>query len=273
MSIGLESANPDAFIQWTLPTSGFSGIFSNILVANIPQLILSTIYYSYNSLFTCFLLGREWDSYANSRKGLRVSDFPEGSQRSTYFLQIPYRFAIPLLIFSGTLHWLCSQGLFLVSLEVQEETVSVVGQRTGTYGIYHGDDFSDQPTEYLTCGYSPIAILLATVVCLFLIGTIVALGKRKFRNGMPVAGTSSVAISAACHLRKGEKGEEAAFLPLQWGVTEAAGDGLDEAGHCAFSSRPVEPPIPGSFYGDLIQDRRGLKKKGSFHTLVEQEGH
>lgn len=44
-----------------------------ILLANLPQVILSFIYFAYNSMFTAILLGHEWISYANKRKGLRVS--------------------------------------------------------------------------------------------------------------------------------------------------------------------------------------------------------
>lgn len=58
---------------------------------------------------------------ASQRKGLRVSH-PEKAQRSTYFLQLPYRWAILLTIASGSLHWLISQTLFLVQIDVQSAT-------------------------------------------------------------------------------------------------------------------------------------------------------
>jgi hypothetical protein len=53
---------------------------------------------------------------AYHRKGLRVSENPRGAQRSTYFLQLPYRYAIPLLIVSSAMHWMVSQSLFLVTV-------------------------------------------------------------------------------------------------------------------------------------------------------------
>lgn len=36
-----------------------------------------------------------------------------GQQRSTYRLQLPYVYGVPLVIISSGLHWLVSQSLFL----------------------------------------------------------------------------------------------------------------------------------------------------------------
>lgn len=55
---------------------------------------------------------------ATTRKGLRVTA-PRGEQRSSYFLQLPYRWAVPLMIVSGALHWLMSQTIFPVRLETR----------------------------------------------------------------------------------------------------------------------------------------------------------
>ena len=45
-----------------------------------------------------------------------MSNVAKGAQRSEYFLQLPYRFALPIMLYSGFLHWLCSQSFFLVSI-------------------------------------------------------------------------------------------------------------------------------------------------------------
>lgn len=44
-----------------------------VLTANLPRVILSFLYFAYNGLFTAMMLGYEWTSYVNKRKGLRVS--------------------------------------------------------------------------------------------------------------------------------------------------------------------------------------------------------
>ena len=85
------------------------------LVSNSPQLFLSTVYFSYNQLLTSMMMASEYNDFAITRKALRVSE-PKGEQRSTYYLQLPYRYAIPLIVSSGVLHWLTSQALFQVKI-------------------------------------------------------------------------------------------------------------------------------------------------------------
>jgi hypothetical protein len=89
-----------------------SGIFSMIFLANVPQILVSLTYFFYNGLLTCMLSAVEYDNYATDQKPLRVS-WPRGAQRSTYYLSLPYRYSVPLLVVSAVLHWLVSQSLFL----------------------------------------------------------------------------------------------------------------------------------------------------------------
>jgi hypothetical protein len=64
------------------------------------------------------LLAHEFAGYAHKRKGLRVSSAPAGKQRSKYFLQIPLRYGVPMVGVSAVLHWLASQSIFVVVVEV-----------------------------------------------------------------------------------------------------------------------------------------------------------
>lgn len=183
-------------------------------------------------------LSAEWSDYAVHRKGLRVSTTPKGDQRSTYFLSLPYRYGIPVLVLSTLLHWLMSQSLFLVAVHAYSPT--------------HERD----PAQDLTsCGYSPVAIVSVLSVGAVMLSLLVALAFRRFRTGMPVAGSDSMAISAACHPghscdNDGSGGElqDEEYLPLQWGVT-APFPGCDgDVGHCTFSSGDVEAPKDEAFY-------------------------
>jgi hypothetical protein len=227
LSLGLGATDQRTLLDsaFSVPTSGSSGLLVNSLVANLPQIALSIIYYSYNSLFTCFMLGREWDQLARKRKGLRVSQGPRGSQRSTYFLQLPYRFAFPLMAFSGVLHWFCAQSLFLVSLQ-------------------------DGSTSLITVGYSPIAILAVSIMAIAMLYTAFAAGNRKVRGIIPFAGTCSASISAMCHPYPGGFEETAEYLSVKWGVTGFVHTNEeDEAiGHCSLSHRHVEMPEVGRLY-------------------------
>lgn len=112
-SIGFGALDPRAIIRY-----GVRGVLANTFIANSAQLIVSLIYFSYNSLFTAMLLGYEWTTYAYKQKGLRVTTKARGAQRSSYFLSLPYRFALPLMATSGLMHWVVSQSIFFIIIEV-----------------------------------------------------------------------------------------------------------------------------------------------------------
>jgi len=100
-SLGFGAADPRTIIySWSLSATGISGVVENALIANLAQPVLSLVYYIYNSCLTAMASAAEWDGFALNRKGLRVSGVPQGAQRSTHLLQLPYRFSIPLMIFS-----------------------------------------------------------------------------------------------------------------------------------------------------------------------------
>ena len=150
------------------------------LVANLPQLILSLLYVGFNSLLTGMYVPAEWSGYSKKRKGLRVSHKPRLSQRSNYFLLIPYKYATPLLISSSILHWLASRGLFIIAVEAYERKL-----RTPELGLY-------------TCRYSSSAILSALAVGIAMFLCLIVLSLRRLESAMPIASSCSLAISAAC---------------------------------------------------------------------------
>jgi hypothetical protein len=209
-------------------------LVSNAILANTPQVILSMLYFSYNALFTSFLLSYEWITYAHKKKGLRVSWDPIGAQRTEYFLQLPYRFGLPLMLLSGTLHWLVSQSIFLVSIDFYD----VYGRPNMDYDGWAG---------MKTCGFSPIAIISVIVLGSLMVIAIVAFGYIPYKQGMTLAGSCSMAISAACHLdkRQDSDGAAAAVDKLQWGVVGETSEGV---GHCSFSTGSVSAPIVGETY-------------------------
>lgn len=206
------------------------------LIANLPQVILSLIYFSYNATFTAMLMGLEWIGYARRPKGLRVSRKPVRDQRSTYFLQLPYRFGIPLVILSGALHWLVSQSIFLVAIDLYDE-YGAPGSTSSRFSI----------SEFKTCGFSPIAMICVVIIGSLMIVAIIGIGHIPYHRGMPLAGSSSIAISAACHPEEepGSEGNGISKRKLQWGVVSTSADSV---GHCAFSSRKVDPLTKGQKY-------------------------
>lgn len=118
------------------------GLISNVLLANIPQLLTSIFYLSYNSILTMFLVQFEFSSMYKTHKSLRVSE-PEGTQRSSYPISLPFRYGIPLSVSTGVMSWLLSQCLFLARITA-----------------FHPDGTVDRAHSFSSAGYSPIAIFL-----------------------------------------------------------------------------------------------------------------
>jgi hypothetical protein len=246
MTLGFGATNPSTLINWSLPKDGVNGLVQNVLIANLPQPILSSIYYTVNGIVTSFMLGVEWNGFARVRKGLRVSNAPSGAQRSSYTLQLPKRVALPLMALSGLLHWLCSQSIFLVSLDFDSSRIP-----PDTYisnGVY----------EYLTCGYSPSAILTTIITGIFMLITLIALGRIKFKSKeMPVASSCSAAISACCHLGDSSSVSRKGSEPYSASMAGAESEALLKS-----DSTPSGDPLRNassttSFVSDYASERYG----------------
>ncbi|KAF8247747.1 hypothetical protein K440DRAFT_292787 [Wilcoxina mikolae CBS 423.85] len=198
------------------------------LLANAPQTLLSFLYLLYNAIITNMLMGVEWNRYAHWRRVLRVSD-PRGNQKSTYWLNVPLQYGIPLMILSGLLHWLTSQTLFLARIE----TYSSSGEIAMTIS---------------TAGFSTIAIIFLLPAGILTVAAAMALGFRRYQYDMPLVGSCSVAISAACHPVRYDP--DAVLKQLKWGDV-----GGDEVRHLTFSAEDVGIPVEGKMYAGMDMTR------------------
>jgi hypothetical protein len=234
LSITLGAVDVRTLLQLTgNMQSTESGFVGGVLLANLPQLILSAVYSIFNRVITTFALSAELNHFALRRKGLRVSVVPQGDQKSEFFLQLPYRFALPVMLFSGILHWLCSQSFFLVSIIEESQ---VLGGATNSTLV-------SQSSENLTWGYSPQAILILAILIMLMFIILIGFGLMHFKSNMPMSGSCSAVISAMCHLPPNEDGIGAALGPLMWGVTvEERHAGVDLV-ECSFSSSEVRQPV------------------------------
>jgi hypothetical protein len=194
-----------------------------VILANTPQVILSALYILYNTLYTSLLSEDEWQRYSYQRRPLRVTA-PTGQQRSTYFLSLPYKYSISLMVISSLLHWLVSQSIFLAS-------VTILNQ--------NGEPISSD--RVATCGVSVIAIIFLLLVWGVILIVVAAIGLTRFTVRMPLARGSSIIISAACHPHELDK--KASILPVQWGAIDE-----EEPGHCTLTSRFVFEPVAGRLY-------------------------
>lgn len=196
----------------------------SVILANLPHFIFSGLYFQYNALFTGMLAAKEWSEFALKRKGLRVSSSPKGEQRSRYFLQLPYRWSVPLIFMSMLIHWLLSRSIFIVAIKFDDEFAT-------------------------TCGYSPIAMIVVVVAAVVMALAVIITGCRRLPTAMPVVGSCSLGIAAACHGFGGAERPDETLVPLRWGAMTQPGHGpAFEPGHCGFSGDYVEEPQPGGRY-------------------------
>ena len=214
-----------SFDRGRAPTS--NTLIPMVLLANTPQLLLSILYFLYNSVYTRMLATSEWSRFALQRKGLRVSS-PQGSQRFTYWLQLPWAYSLPLSIAAAVLHWLVSQSFFLVKIDA-----------------YDPHQTLDPSRSFSSCGYSAYALAITIIVGSVLVLLLIANGFRQLDpTMMRLAGSCSLAISAACH--RPPEDREASILPVQWGAVSH--DSVERPGHCCLTSFDVERPIEGHRY-------------------------
>lgn len=243
LKLGFGVLQPVAILSgWSIDyiTSPARQILASVIIANLPQVILSFLYLNLNGVITTMWLGAEWNDFATERKFLRVSN-PSGSQRSTHFLQLPYRIAIPLMTMSGLIHYSISQSIFL----------AVVSE-------YDNRDHLVNSVEIASCGYSILAIIVTMCLTFCLIVTVVAIGLRKFDGRIPLVGSCSAAISAACH--RPEWDYDAAMQPVQYGVFDEKDIKSDpNVGHCCFTSGEVTFIEDGKRYAGIVK-RKGDRK-------------
>ncbi|KAF1985605.1 hypothetical protein K402DRAFT_307201, partial [Aulographum hederae CBS 113979] len=166
-----------------------------VLLVNTPQLLISFLYFLYNALLTCFLQAREWNSFSLRRQRLRVSK-PRDGQRATYWLQIPPHYAVPMVLFSVSMHWLISQSIFLSKVQFLD-FLGRPSERFGAGG--YGNMYGEYPGEVLAAGYSSMGIAVSLALGVVAVVVLVGVGARRLEGDMVVVGSCSAGIAAACH--------------------------------------------------------------------------
>ncbi|UZP38830.1 hypothetical protein NXS19_006646 [Fusarium pseudograminearum] len=236
------------------------------MVANLPQLILSICYLAYNGLFTRMLAEFEWSKYSVGFRSLRVTE-PKGSQNSTYRLQLPYRFSIPLVIVSIALHWLYSNCIYVSNYEALAPGYPYT--KTVTIGLQ----------------FSSKAILVSFLISVCVAITPIFLANVKLPGIIVVSGGNSAVISAACHYpsRKlkslsratskyslrgneydnmsarlivdedAEELEDVARKKVKWGRLSTGKSEDSQVGHLGFGTedQDVDKPVEGEHYSGL----------------------
>ncbi|KAI0194239.1 hypothetical protein F4808DRAFT_474875 [Astrocystis sublimbata] len=247
------------------------GYIAVLLLANVPQLILSLCYFSCNSLLTQIHVEKEWNSFSTLYKPLRVS-YPKGQQVSSYRLQLPYRLSIPLILISILFHWLVSNAIFLY--------VNEGGILTNLE-----DKFAVSALSLISISYSPLFILILVITTpFFIIFPPLFFGFLKTEGNMVAGGWNSLVISAACHIHDTEANQD----EEQVSDGNDSDDTKDPSIHCAimedearykrlrqltrrrlkWGAMPVTMATeePGSSEGDIV---RHLGFGGEEHDISE----
>jgi hypothetical protein len=211
-----------------VPGSGRWSMLGNVVFANAPQLVISAVYLIFNNMLTRMVTAHEYSRFAIERRVLRVSK-PKGEQRTTLWLQLPYRYVLPLMTAMALLHWTLSRSLFPVSIEQ-----------------YHNPRRPPGSPLVVATGYSTLAIFTSVIIgATIFVGLALLAIFRKLSPGIPVMGSCSLAISAACHPSPEDKG--LSTRKLMYGVL-TSGEEYQEDLRVSFSSKAVTPLVDGIVY-------------------------
>ena len=211
----------NTIVKTTAGSLGASRVLFNTFIANAPQLGLSFIYLFVNNLMTIQASSDEWNSFGKKRRPLRVTK-PEGQQRSTHFLQLPYVYAVPLLTLSGVMHWLLSQSMFIRYLDILDDQGRPI-----------------QGESINAVGFSVHSVLVFAIVLVISLAFSAAFSYRSTKPATPYGANCSLVLSAACHPPADDL--DAQLGLLQWGA-------IDESDHCSLTSKPVAAPEHGKTY-------------------------
>ena len=236
LNLGFSSSNLSEIVKRVDSTINH-GLMGSVLLTNTPQIILSYIYTAYNAVLTSMLSHAELLGYSTKQRGLRVTE-PAGAQRSSYYLSLPYRFSIPLIIASALLHWLISQSIFMIRVNV-----------------YTPSGTEDRDQFISTVGFSAYAIVIALVMAFLMLFAALGLGfAMKYPATMPLTATCSASIAAICQPAWGARFEpDTTTMPLMWSsITHSTNHAVKAEsvtkGHATFSSSQVSPLIEGAIY-------------------------
>ncbi|KAG9699771.1 hypothetical protein KCU76_g1275, partial [Aureobasidium melanogenum] len=164
------------------PTSS-RGLLANLTCLGSIHLVISVTYLFYNHVWSRMFAAAELNAFVKTRTPLRVTLPAQGAQ-STYYLSIKPHLSALLIIGLILIHLFTMRALNVVAIQTYDIVGHYSHQRI-TYGI--------------STSSAIIALLLGfAMLCALVFGM-----ERKSHAGMPVLGTCSMAISAACHADDG----------------------------------------------------------------------
>ncbi|KAF6785962.1 hypothetical protein CSOJ01_15499 [Colletotrichum sojae] len=171
-----------------------------------------------NSLLLYLEMSREWDQFSTAFCSLRVTQ-PN----------------ISLMTFTSIIHWLLSSSLYTVVSKGSYYQIRSYYQTRDYYrpqgGSYSTDTFSLPEDATVTLCVSYLPILIQLVLCITMVLFLQELSKRELPGYMPLVGSNSLAISAACRVsplskapRRSTTEEETQDIELEECTPRSTGD-------------------------------------------------
>lgn len=169
-----------------------------------------------------------------------------------WILGVPSRRKLTMIPRRNTLLWL-TLALSTLPLHLVEDLFA----RSGLYNAnipqrYNSTAFVTLSAYNYTSGFSPVAIVTVTSVSvgLIMLAYLIGMPFRKFNPGIPVAGSNSLAMSAACHRCHLVDGSRGGILSGASAMEMGSCALCERASrwHCTFSCDEVETPRDGFIY-------------------------
>lgn len=145
-------------------------------------------------MFTRLQVGRGWALRSARYSHLRVTK-AKGLQRSTYRLQLPYRYSVPLTVASAFLHWLMSNTIYIFIS--QGDYFQYFGGSTPN-STYSDPSLPEGST--VSVGFSIIALAILAFGLLFGFTLLFIWSHKRLPGPGNAVGCNSFAISASCHV-------------------------------------------------------------------------
>lgn len=124
------------------------------------------------------------------------------SQRT--YLNMPCRYATPIVVLNIALHWLVSKNIYYVS-------IIPYGPKGQAGGLDSG--------EIRSLAYSSLATFVSVLIGALMVCILLVLSIRWLDSEIPVTRSCSAVISAACHPPRHEESESHILGEMKWGET------------------------------------------------------
>lgn len=171
-----------------------TGVVGNSVIANLPQILLSMLYFCINGILSTQLASREWSRFGNEPRRLRTS-FPS-TEKMSFYLSMPYSYSGPLIVMFIFLHLGMSQSLFAVEIDIYKWDGSISQGLNTAYDVAKA---SAQGETVSTLCASTSAAIWSMMGLGIVVIVVVANCFRRMKVVVPCPCTQSIVVAAATH--------------------------------------------------------------------------